>query len=753
MEAIQLTEDKAILDYFLLIKRKRVFLISVCIISIILSLVYSFNATPIYQATAQLLVERKAPKALDTREIVNNDTQVDFYRTQYELLRDRSLAKQVIQKLQLENSEELIGKKTDSTSKAPKWWSDLITSFKDLFAKKTDSPSKGHISDPYSPLIDSFLDKLEIAPVLNSQLINISFEGYNPSRVQEIINTLADIYIKKSIDLRISVEKDAQDWLKAKTEEFQKKLGDKENKIQLLKKKSNVKDFETRRIIAEKKIDQLIKKETELNSQRSQLEGLISLLKEAKNSPSNMFDTLPESVKNDDLKTLRKDYLISKSEFINLSKQLGPKHPSLIAAKENFQIIEKRIPKELDNLIESKLIDLRGLLGQEKAIEVEIKKHKRFITKLDGNFSEYDAMQKDLERDDKLFAMLSNRLKEVNVSSEYDESNVRLVYPAEVPRFPTKPNKTQNLIFGLFGGLIFGFAVIFIGESANSKIKSIEDIQADFGCPILGVVGLFDPKKVPLPSLDTPDSMIAESFRVIAKKIMDSANKNSKKVFVTTSSTTDEGKTTVTINLAHALAQFGKRVIVVDADLRKPSIHKVMKMNLKPGLYQILFPNKSNGEQQKLKVKNYPTIVSAGTISKNPVEILNSPKFDHLINALKNHFDFILIDSPPILNISDASIITRVCDGIIFTLKSNAHEKGIIKRAFNQLFVNSAEVAKNGHRNNREETISSSNGNPVKLMGIILNQYDFKNDPYGYGEYYEEYTKDYFNNSNRPTNA
>lgn len=241
--------------------------------------------------------------------------------------------------------------------------------------------------------------------------------------------------------------------------------------------------------------------------------------------------------------------------------------------------------------------------------------------------------------------------------------------------------------------------------------------------------------------------MTAENFRVIASKIMDSEKKDSKKVFITTSATTGEGKTTVIINLAHALAQFGKRVIVMDADFRKPNVHKVMKMDLKPGLYQILFPDNSNEKISTLKTKNYPIIISAGIISKNPGEILNSSKFDHLITTLKSHFDFILIDSSPVLNIADSSIITRVCDGIIFILKSNTHEKGIIKRAFDQLSPNLTQNSQKGRKKTNEtKIISSSNNNPAQLMGIVLNQFDFNNDPYGYGNYYEKYTKDYFSN-------
>lgn len=743
MKAIQFTEDSDFIDYFFLIKKRKYLILSICLFSVIISLVYSANTKPLYEATAQLLIERKAPKALDTREIMNyGGNQWDFYRTQYELLKDRSLAKNVIRQLHLENSEGFLGKKSDS----PSWVSDMVSSLKKSLKGNTETIKGDHTPDPYSPLIDIYLNNLKVDPILNSRLVNISFQGHNPSEIQDIINTMALLYIKKSIDLRNTIERDTQIWLTEKAENLKQALDKKEKDIQGIKESKNIKALDRKRKTAEKKIEQLIIKETEINFRRSQMEGLIKELKQTKNNPINLFNTLPDSIINDDLIKLKNEYFKLKREDSDLSKELGPKHPQMIATREQLKNIEKRIPKQIDDLIESKLIDFKGFVSQEISIANELKKYKKVLSNLDRNYFQYSSIQQDLESDKSLYEMLNKRLKEINISSEYNESNIRLVYPAEMPRFPIKPNKRQNLLFGLFGGLLASFIVIYILEFTNRKLKSIDDVPAEFGCPLFGVVSLFDSETLPLPTLTDPDSMFSENFRVIAAKIIDSAKNNSTKVLLVTSSTPEEGKTTVTSNLAQALAHFGQRVMILDADFRRPNLHNIMKVNIKPGLSQILESKNLKEIAANWRSQSNPALIPAGIKSNNPAHILNSPNFKYLIKLLRNDFDFILIDSPPILNISDTSLISKVCDEVLFILKSNVHDKRIVKRAFNQLFPDSTKLSQNSHKKiNYEDLISNSGNNSVKLMGIIMNQYDYKNENYyGYRNYYGKYAKDYF---------
>jgi capsular exopolysaccharide synthesis family protein len=717
-------------------------ILSICIISAIIALVHTHNTRPLYKATAQLLIEKKAPKALNTREVIQDSNQWDFYRTQYELLKDRSLARDVIQALNLDKSVHFVGKKNDKPV-SPSWIKDLISSIKSALGIASNSKLKkpvieGHITDPYSPLIDQYLGSLKVEPILNSRLVNISFQGYHPPEIQKIINTMANLYIKKSIELRRKVERGAQSWLETKTESLKRELDDKEKNLQKIKGADNIKEIERKRLIAGKKIEQLISRETDISFKRSQVEGLINEIKETKNNPIELFSSLPDSVINDDLSNLKNDYFKLKKEVSTLSKKLGDKHPKMIAAKEQLSNLEDRIPNQIDDLIDSKQIDLKSLVAQENSIKNELRKNKQILSSLDKNYYQNSTIKQDLEGDKNIYEMLSKRLKEIDVSSEYNESNIRLVYPAEMPRFPIAPNKRQNLMFGLFGGLVVSFLLIYVLEATNNKIKSIDDVLSEFNFPLMGVVSLFNSRTLPLPALTAPDSMFAENFRLIATKIIETANNNSQKVMLVTSSTPEEGKTTVISNLAHAMAQLGKKVIVLDADFRRPNLHNIIKTALKPGLSQLLDSQNPKEIMSKWRIKSNPTFISAGVKSNNPTQALNSPSFQYAIKLLRNNFDIILIDTPPVLNISDTSLISQFSDGIIFVIKSNAHDKKLVKRALNQILPDSAQYNQTNHQNQNGKVTT-------KLVGIIMNQYDYKNEiQYGYGNYYGKYAKEYF---------
>jgi succinoglycan biosynthesis transport protein ExoP len=743
LKNIEFTNDDGFTNYFFILKKRKYLILSICIISAIIALVHTHNTRPLYQATAQLLIEIYAPKAIDTRDVIQNGDQWDFYRTQYELLKDRSLAKEVIQTLNLENSKYFVGEKPKDKPASPSWTKDLITSIKSALGMEANKqPNKpvldGHITDPYSPLVDKYLGSLKVEPILNSRLVNISFQGYHPPEIQKIINTMANLYINKSIELRKNVERGAQNWLETKTESLKRELDNKEKNLQNVKGKENIKEIERKRLIAEKKIEQILGRETDISFKRSQVEGLIKEIQKTKNNPLDLFSSLPDSVINDDLSNLKNDYFKLKKEVSNLSKKLGDKHPKMIAAKEQLRNLEDRIPNQIDDLIYSKQIDLKSLLAQENSIKNELRKNKQILSSLDKNYYQNSSIKQDLEGDKNIYEMLSKRLKEIDVASEYNESNIRLVYPAEMPRFPISPNKRQNLLFGIFGGLIVSFFLIYILESANNKIKSIDDVLSKFNFPLMGVVSLFDSKTLPLPTMTDPDSMLAENFRLIATKIIETTKRNSQKVMLVTSSTPEEGKTTVTSNLAFAFAQLGKKVIVLDADFRRPNIHNIMKTAFQPGLSQLLDSKNPKEIMSKWKIKNNPAFFSAGVKSNNPTQTLNSPSFEYAIKLLKNNFDYVLIDTPPVLNISDTSIISQVSDGIIFVLKSNVHDQKLINRALTQLLPDSEQkqINNNPNQNGKMQT---------KLIGIIMNQYDYKNETqYGYGNYYGKYAKEYF---------
>ena len=312
------------------------------------------------------------------------------------------------------------------------------------------APTENEGGDPYTGLINSFLSKLAIHPVINSRLVNVSFEGYSPKQITLIANTLAEMYILKNIELRSNIEKGASHWLQKRVGELRNKVKESELKLQKFKVGKNFIELKEKMNMATKKLGDINQLVTKESTERVRLETLKKLFKEMKSDPIDLFESLPDSLKSDVFRQLNKDYVALKSEYQEKSKKFGPKHPEMVSLSQKLKLIEKRIPTEIDRLIKTIGINFKTTIAQEKSLENSLEKQRQVVMDLEKASIQYNILKSELDSNKKLYEILINRLKEVNVSSGSNESNIRMVYPAEIPQSPIKPNKKQNLIFGLF---------------------------------------------------------------------------------------------------------------------------------------------------------------------------------------------------------------------------------------------------------------------------------------------------------------
>jgi len=743
------TDDTALLDYFRLFSKKK-YIILICVfLAIIGSLVLSYTTIPVYRATAQLLIERKAPKALSIQDVVSFDSyQNDFFKTQYELLKDRALIKSVIQELKLEKSNELTGQPGNPLFS---WVGEIPRFIKSTFGIKKPAKSGLEVPDPYSPLIGSFLEKLAVHPIINSRLVNISFEGYSPTLVKNIINNLAELYIQKSIFLRETIERDTQAWLKDESEKLKSSLEEAEQNLERFKGNKKIADFETKRFIARKKIDALSMQVVKIAGERVRLKALIYKIKEIGNDPLKLLHSLPKEIKNQELVQLSSDYSYLLAENQDVTNKYNRKHPVYKASRKKLKYFESTILTAIKGLMSSLSIQYGSILAQENSLNSALLTQRQFLAKLDSSSVQLKSLQRDVVIDGDLYKVLDSRFRELNVSSRYNESNIRLVYPAEIPGIPVRPNKALTLVIGSFIGLVLGFGLVLFLTSIDRKIKTIADVESAFSYPLLGSIPVFDSKESQMPVLDHPKTMDAEGFRIIAEKLISLERSTLQNVFMITSATVREGKSIVASNLAASLAQMGKKTIVIDADLRRPKIHELLHVGFNPGLMEWLIGD-AKGDQVVKKIRNRFYAISAGTINQNPAIILNHQNFKEMIRVLKNRFEFVIVDSPPVWNMADAAMISRNCDGVIFVIKAGAHDKNMIQKSIDQL-SNIPFTAKNGSpasivnlredEKQKQPTLSENSYRmgPV-ISGILFNYFDYKNENIS-NHYYNDYIKYY----------
>ena len=418
--------------------------------------------------------------------------------------------------------------------------------------------------------------------------------------------------------------------------------------------------------------------------ERLRLETFYYRLKSIK-SPIKLLDSIPETATRSNITKIKMDYTQLKIDQVELSKRAGDRHPGMISIRQKIEALESRIPVETRQFLNAIYTDYKTAQDRENKLRMALKNQENKVQKLDSKLVEYSSLKEEVDSYKRLYDMFLGRMKELDLSSSYRESNVRIVDHAEIPRRPVKPNKLFNMLVASFLGIFGGISLIAVRESMNKSIITVEDVEAHFPFPFLGGIGIVDNNDLPLPTLKDTRSLVSEEFRALRTNLMMSPLVETKKVIMVSSSTPQEGKTTIISNLALSLVQQNKRVLIIDSDCVKPKIHLIFNTAVEPGLIEVL-EGKATLDDSIVEshVKNL-FVLPVGILSDQFTEALTEKGLAEIINKAKSKFDFILIDTPPVLAFSYVSIIPKLSDVVLFIIGSGINHKEIISRSMKQL--------------------------------------------------------------------
>jgi capsular exopolysaccharide synthesis family protein len=334
-----------------------------------------------------------------------------------------------------------------------------------------------------------------------------------------------------------------------------------------------------------------------------------------------------------------------------------------------------------------------------------------------------------VESGKQIYESLLQRAKETGVAGELKTSNIRVVDQAERPRSPVTPRTRLNLLLGVVGGGLLAFGLAFFFEYLDSRIKSPDEIKAHLGLPSLGMVPALDPKswkgKEPLINMGVPPAF-AEAFRSVRTNVLFSSAEDGARTLVITSTGPGEGKTTIAANLAIGFAQAGQRVLLIDADMRRPRVHEVFGQTQEPGLSNLMVGNAKASESVHKSGVPGLWILTAGRVPPNPAELLGSQRFREFLTSLKEHFDLVIVDSPPVMAVADASIAANAASGVVFVVGAEMTSRHTARAAVEQL--DSARA---------------------RFVGAVLNRVDLEKDSYYYSRYYRREYGAYYQASSK----
>ncbi len=705
-------------NYWRVIYKRRGTVLTFFIVLVVVVAIGSLTTTPIYRATTKMLIERENPNIINLRDMYYFDTYEDYYQTQYEIIKSTAVAEKVVKNLSLDRNPEF---NTALRHASRGLLGSIIYGIKGLFhmdnAQKTTSEPVQITEETELALAKQILGPLKVEPIKNSHIINISYEYRDPRLAAAIADGVAQAYMQQMFDIKMGVTKETIGWMTDKIEEQKKKLEDSENALYAYMKGANIADIESKGGSATpQKLQELATQLVMAETKRKDAEALYNQVKGLSDSPDRAL-VVPEVAADPVVQSLRANEIKTETEIMELKTKFGEKHPKMIRLREDLKAIKDREASEVKRVIaaiksnyeltRSKEANLRSLLGENKAEAIA----------LSEKSIQYSMLKRDVETNQQIYETLLKRLKETSLTEGAKSINIWVVDKAEVPKGPISPRMQMNIMLAIIVGLFGGVGIAFFLEYLDNTIKTPEDVEEKLKLPFLGAIPKIRLDEVTggkiegLPHTD-PKSTISEAYRAIRTGLLLSSTERPYKKLMAASLAPDEGKTATVLNLAITIAQTDKSVVIVDADLRKPKMHLLFDRDNRLGLSNYLA---GLTELKTILKETYVpglSVITSGPLPPDPAELISSRRMKELLQGLTGDFDVIIIDSPPLLPVTDAAILSSHADGVILIVKGGKTTVDMIKRGI--------------------KALSDIN---AKIIGVVINAVDMDKEDY-YLHYY-----------------
>ena len=728
------TQDSMLREYLrVLLKRKWVI---VGTLGLIFggSLIATLRTTPIYDAVGSIAINKTDPVLQNLRD--PNNSGVDYYDptdldTEVRILRSDLLAMQVIKQLNLDRMAEFGGSGAPASASSLELTTDAL---------QPDSSRANAV-------LGAFKGSLRVLLEPNTRVIDIHFRSPNKELAARVVNTLASTYIEQNFKTRFESTMQASDWLSRQLVDLQMKVETSQEKLVQYQKAHQILGIDEKQNITTEKLDELNKELTAAESDRMQKESVFRLAEAGDPESAAAVATGADQSKSSEntsmlLEKLQEQKADLKIQVAQLSTQFGPAYPKLAQLNNQLQEVDAQIQNERKKVAGRLRGDYLAALQRENLLRGALEGQKHQANKLNESAIEYSLLKRDFETNRTLYEGLLQKLKEAGVTAGLRSNNIRQVDIARTPEAPSEPNIPRNLGFGFVLGLSSGIGLAFLLEGMDNTVRTPEQAQAVSGLPSLGMIPLgsknhYDsaarkklavasPKEpVEIITQSRPQSQMAESYRALRTSLLLTSLGAPPKAILITSALPQEGKTTTSINTAIVLAQKGTRVLLIDADLRRPSIHKTLGLGPRIGLSNALTGG-CTVQQAIVRSSLLPNlfILPAGTPPPNPAELLASAEMFDMVQALREQYDHIVIDTPPTLSVTDAVVLSTRSDAVVLVIRSGQTTKPALRRA--------------------REILAQVN---ARVSGILLNAVNLKSpDYYYYYEYQGKYGQRYYDN-------
>ena len=689
----------------------------------------SLKMPKVYEANGTIEINKPDPSL----NFQNSTTfSLDYFdptelETDMKILQSDLLALQVIRDLNLDRRPELGGQAPPSIDLAP----DPLQS----------DPSRA------SAAIGSFKGSLRVNLSPNTRIIEVHYRSTEPQVAATVVNTLMQTFVENNFKARFDSTMQASDWLQKQLVDLQMKVETSQEKLVRYQREHEILGIDEKQNITMAKLDELNKQFTSAESERMDKEALYRLVESGDpdaiaSSAGSLEDSGPGAQSPSQLlDTLRGKQAEIKIQAADLNTQFGPSYPKLTQLNNQLKEIDSQIQAEMKKIASKVRGQYATALQRENMLRDAFEKQKQEANKLNESAIEYTLLKRDVETNRQLYEGLLQKLKEAGVSAGLKSNNFRIVDSARPPTGPIEPNIPRNLMFAVVLGLASGVGLAFLLEGLDNTVRTTDQAQMISGLASLGMIPLgsksaregpngrrlviaSSKEAVELVAKVRPQSQMAESYRALRTSLLLSNLGAPPKVIMVTSALPQEGKTTTSINCAVVLAQKkDSRVLLIDADLRRPSIHKKLGMDPGNGLSKLLTDSETNLDDVITSTTVLPNlfVLPAGKTPPNPAELLASSNMRDLLADLREKYDHIVIDTPPSLSVTDAVVLSPRADAVVLVIRSGQTTKQALRRS--------------------RDILTQVN---AKVVGVLLNAVDLSSpDYYYYYEYQSKYARYY----------
>jgi succinoglycan biosynthesis transport protein ExoP len=676
---------------------------------------WTFRLPKVYQATVTLEYDPNptSPLGSSVEDVGGQVGQFlmsrEFFETQNLIIQSRAVAERVVDRLGLADDPSFFGRERDES------WVPV--------AKSTAA--------------QRLQGQLSIDPIKDTRLVRLKIRANDPERAATLANMVADAYIEKTMEDRLGSTAAAAEWLAQQLDTTRTQLNESEIMLHEFKKQHNVLSvsLENRQNLLAEEIREYNERLTDARARRIELRARLDRLKGTRNHPEAVQDN--GEGKDSQLDSLRSDLRVKMTERASLSVRYGKSHPTILELDGEIAALRQSVGKEIGALIRVAEDDLTEVQAVEAGLSKVQTQAKTAGLDLNLREIEYSRLNRQRESNSKLYELLLQRTAETDLTRLLHMTHVRVVDHALVPKAPISPIVALNIVGGAFGGLLLGFAIAFLLHQMDRRIQDVPDVER-LGLTILGVFPRvadtttgksgYSSKRDKQRAAEVADvvqivhthpmSMAAESCRTVRTNLMFMAAESPNKTMVVTSANPKDGKTTVATNIAIALAQSGQRVLLIDADLRRPRIHKAFGLDNRTGLTNALVGERSLSQVTTDVGIDKLAVVTCGPLPPNPAELLHTKQFSRLLEEAASQYDRVIFDSPPLRAVTDAAIVAPQCGGVLLVVRARATTRDAVIAAIRSL----GDVRAN-------------------VLGGVLNDVDTSRGGEGYlgGSYYHYY--------------